>query len=314
MKTIKIDLRFQRMGTTWCAIALVKSPYCPEPLEIITCIDTKDMMAMTGADAPVASSECRVRSRDMCLDSVLDSLSAPQNAPIVAQMAEAFDAFKAGMRLCSAAMNHDPRATLAIVDLHKRAEHDGDPNARKQLDLLRQCLEACTDGRCSFEFVISPAAVQAISAGINPYSGRGAQDMASGWGPYAPFPISLGDQAGGWGPYAPFPISLGDQAGWAGSRVNRMHPSNGARQGLWPSDMSAGVNPYSGRGAQDMASGVNPYSGRGAQDMASGRNPPTGLGAQHMASGRNPPNGLGAQHMSSGLNPFSGLRAAEMSS
>lgn len=224
MKTIKIDLRFQRMGTTWCAIALVKSPYCPEPLEIITCIDTKDMMAMTGADAPVASSECRVRSRDMCLDSVLDSLSAPQNAPIVAQMAEAFDAFKAGMRLCSAAMNHDPRATLAIVDLHKRAEHDGDPNARKQLDLLRQCLEACTDGRCSFEFVISPAAVQAISAGINPYSGRGAQDMASG------------------------------------------------------------------------------------------RNPSNGLGAQHMASGRNPPNGLGAQHMASGLNPYSGLRAAEMSS
>jgi hypothetical protein len=298
MKTIKIDLRFQRMGTTWCAIALVKSPYCPEPLEIITCIDTKDMMAMTGADAPVASSECRVRSRDMCLDSVLDSLGgAPQNAPIVAQMAEAFDAFKAGMRLCSAAMNHDPRATLAIVDLHKRAEHDGDLNARKQLDLLRQCLEACSDGRCSFEFVISPAAVQAISAGINPYSGRGAQDMASGWGPYAPFPISLGDQAG-----------------WAGSRVDRMHPSNGARQGLWPSDMSSGVNPYSGRGAQDMASGVNPHSGRGAQDMASGVNPYSGRGARDMASGRNPPNGLGAQHMASGLNPYSGLRAAEMSS
>ena len=39
MKTIKIDLRFQRVGTTWCAIALVKSPYCPEPLEIITCIE-----------------------------------------------------------------------------------------------------------------------------------------------------------------------------------------------------------------------------------------------------------------------------------
>jgi hypothetical protein len=312
MHTIKVDLRFKRVGSTWCCIALVKTPGCPEPLEIITCLDANDFQTKTGASAAESSAVTRTKVRDQALDSVVESLGkdAPHNMPIVMHMAETFDAFKSGMRVCAAAMRNDPRAMLAIVDLHRRAEHEHDADAQKQLALLRQCLEACMDGRCSFQFSIAPAGV--ATAGLNPRAGLGAHDMASGLNPRAG--LGAHDMASGWGRDPQYGVAFrGETAG--------LNP----RAGLGAHDMASGLNPRAGLGAHDMASGMgilatasglNPRAGLGAHDMASGwgHDPNYGVAFRGSTGGLNPSSGLGARDMASGMNPYPGRGAPEMQS
>lgn len=265
MHTIKVDLRFKRVGSTWCCIALVKTPGCPEPLEIITCLDANDFQTKTGASAAESSAVTRTKVRDQALDSVVESLGkdAPHNMPIVMHMAETFDAFKSGMRVCAAAMRNDPRAMLAIVDLHRRAEHEHDADAQKQLALLRQCLEACMDGRCSFQFSIAPAGV--ATAGLNPRAGLGAHDMASGLNPRAG--LGAHDMASGMGILATA-SGLNPRAG-LGAHDMASGWGHDPNYGVAFRGSTGGLNPSSGLGARDMASGMNPYPGRGAPEMQS---------------------------------------------
>jgi hypothetical protein len=267
MDEIHIDVRLMRRGSVWCAVALVRVPGCKEPIPMLACVDCAKVTQMTGADAPTASAVARTEARNQVLEGVIAAFA--KGKPVDAQqIAKSFDEFKHGMGLCAAAMRGDPRATLAIVDLHQRAEHDGNPEAKRQMNMLRECMEATEDGRCSFRFT-SAGLGQMYRPMNNPMQGGRRDDMASGRNP------------------APGPRMADIMSG--------RNPMPGAR----PDDMASGRNPRPGPMMADMISGRNPMQGARPDDMVSG---PPGFASRHtpqgawVSHGNNPRPGAASRH------------------
>lgn len=333
---LQIDLRLLREGTKWFAVALVRYPGCSERIPFCTTVDIQGQLPSCGGDAPRASSSARIAARDRTLASVVAAIAKerPQAAPIAKEVAKCFGQFQRGSQICSQILCGNVQAMLYIVDLHKRAEHDKNPEAQRELALLRECMEACTQGRSSFSFKIDPTQAHTsgmyrpmnnpwagkrshLTAGRNPWSGEKATAMASGRNP--PSGEKAAAMVSGRNPWSGLKATAmaSGQTGWAGTQVNRPAPSNGARNGMWPGDMSSGRNPWSGEKATAMASGTG-WAGTRVNRPAPSNGAANAMWPGDMSSGRNPPNGarngMWPSDMSSGLNPYSGPGGGEMTS
>ena len=275
---LQVDLRLLRDGTKWFAVALVRFPGCATPIPFCAVVDVKQQAVATRGNLPLASAQARTAARDLALASALAAVSQQSKAakPIAVDMAKCFGQFRRGTNICSQVLAGDLQTMLYVVDLHKRAEHDKNPEAQRELALLRECMEACTDGRCSFTFKMDPKV--AHTSGMyrpmnNPWAGRGSNITSGrkvGWaGTHVKrFQPSNGDRDGMW------PHDMAAGTGWAGTHVKRFQPSNGDRDGMWPHDMASGRNApngaRNGMWPSDMSSGVNPFSGQGGHEMTSG--------------------------------------------
>jgi len=253
---IHVDVRLMRRGTVWCAVALVRVPGRPEPIPMLACVDCAQVSQTTGADAPTASSVARVEARNKLLDGVVEALGKNQPAAqmqAVAQIAKDFHEFKNGMGLCAAALRGDPRATLAIVELHRRAEHDHDPNAQRQMAMLRECMEATEDGRCAFRFNAG-ALGQMYRPMNNPMQGARRDDMASGRNPMP------------------------------GARPDDMASGRNPMPGPRMADIISGRNPMQGARPDDMVSGPPGFASRHTPQgtwISHGNNQPPGFASRH---------------------------------
>jgi hypothetical protein len=256
MDEIQIDIRLIRRGTVWCAVALVHVPGRSEPIPLLACVDCAQVAQATGADGPTSSAKARTDARDRVLEGVVQAFGQSNKPVDAAQLAQMFGEFKQGMSLCAAALRGDPRAMLAVVDLHKRAEHDHDPLAQRQLAMLRECLEASQDGRCSFR-VACAGLGQMYRPMNNPMQGGRRDDMASG------------------------------RNLMPGARPDDMMSGRNLMPGARPDDMMSGRNPQQGARPDDLASGVNYAPGFASRRvpqgpwMSHGNNPSPGAASRH---------------------------------
>ena len=181
---VEIHCRLILRGTVWCGVGLVSLPGMSEPLPFLVCYDSKALVAKTGGNMPVASAAARIAARNEMIDAVADSIkaSAP-GTPLAARVEESLSDLKDGMKICEALRRHNPAAIIAVMNLHDRAMHQGDPVAQREMQILRECMDLHDNGRCSIKVEVAPHVGTYSTAGRNPPSGRGAHDLVSGRNP-----------------------------------------------------------------------------------------------------------------------------------